>query len=267
MNIYFNGNSSFLLETHKGRRILLDPMELIELKENINPNINLITISHNHKGESLNSYFNENTKILNTTTDFTNDFCSIKAITSFHDNHNGQKRGPNIIFKINCDGYYLCHLGHLGHKLNNDFCSIKAITSFHDNHNGQKRGPNIIFKINCDGYYLCHLGHLGHKLNNNIINSLKEIDVLFVPVGAYFTIGLEDLRDIIEEINPKYIIPMSYKTDKCSSYLKGLDSFLLKFKNYNYKKLDYLSLDKQPKYSTSLIIILDINKTKTLSSN
>ncbi|WP_055071726.1 MBL fold metallo-hydrolase [Clostridium massiliamazoniense] len=220
MNIYFNGNSSFLLETRKGRRILLDPMELIELKENINPNINLVTISHNHKGQNLNSYFYDDTEILYTSTDFTN-----------------------------------------------DFCSIKAITSFHDNHNGQKRGPNIIFKINCDGYYLCHLGHLGHKLNDNIINSLKEIDILFVPVGAYFTIGLKDLKNLIEEINPKYVIPMSYKIDKYSSYLKGLDSFLLKFKNYNYKKLDYLPLDKQPKYSTPLIIILDINKKKTLNSN
>lgn len=220
MNIYFNGNSSFLLETRKGRRILLDPIELIELKENINPNINLVTISHNHKGQNLNSYFNDDTEILHTATDFTN-----------------------------------------------DFCSIKAITSFHDNHNGQKRGPNIIFKINCDGYYLCHLGHLGHKLNNSIINSLKEIDILFVPVGAYFTIGLKDLKNLIEEINPKYVIPMNYKTDKYSSYLKGLDSFLLKFKNYNYKKLDYLPLDKQPKYSTPLIIILDINKKKTLNSN
>lgn len=218
MNIYFNGDSSFLIETSNGKRILLDPTTLIEENHKINPNINLVTISHNHKIKNINTFLDKNIKILDSTSDFSN-----------------------------------------------DFCTIKPFTSFHDNHNGQKRGSNIIFKINCDGLYICHLGHLGHKLNSNVINSLKNIDILFVPVGSYFTIGLNDLKETIEKINPKYIIPMSYKLDAHSSYLKTLDSFLLKMKNYNYRKLDFLSISTIKNVESPTIIILELNKKKTLS--
>ncbi len=45
----------------------------------------------------------------------------IKGFKSYHDKLNGLKRGSNIIFKFNIDGFNICHLGDLGHLLPKNF--------------------------------------------------------------------------------------------------------------------------------------------------
>ena len=42
----------------------------------------------------------------------------ISAMSSFHDDANGAKRGKNLIFKIEADGKTIVHLGDLGHITN-----------------------------------------------------------------------------------------------------------------------------------------------------
>lgn len=41
----------------------------------------------------------------------------IQGIETFHDSQRGDKRGNNIVFKIEMDGVTFCHLGDLGHML------------------------------------------------------------------------------------------------------------------------------------------------------
>ncbi|MGL5615276.1 MAG: MBL fold metallo-hydrolase [Sarcina sp.] len=219
MNIYFNGDCSFLLETSNGKRILLDPISFLEKNKNFNPKVNLITISHNHNNINFKSLLPTNIELIHSKKDY-----------------------------------------------NNDFCKIKTFNSFHDNHNGQKRGPNLIYKISSDGFYLCHLGHLGHKLTEDTLTSLKQIDVLFVPVGDYFSISLKDLKETIRIISPKFIIPMDYNINNSKPYLKSLDSFLLSMGQYPYLKLDFLDLNSIHYNGSPTIIILNKNKKKNLEN-
>ena len=39
------------------------------------------------------------------------------GIAAFHDENQGKKRGPNIVFCFEVDGVRICHLGDLGHML------------------------------------------------------------------------------------------------------------------------------------------------------
>jgi len=41
----------------------------------------------------------------------------IQGIETFHDSSRGEKRGRNIVFRIEMDGVSFCHLGDLGHML------------------------------------------------------------------------------------------------------------------------------------------------------
>lgn len=91
--------------------------------------------------------------------------------------------------------------------------SIFGYPTFHDNTNGSERGSNIIFAIVIDGVTVVHLGDLGHELSDSFIEKLGNVDVLLCPVGGHYTINGKVAVELIQEVEPSYIIPMHYKTD------------------------------------------------------
>ncbi|KXA97245.1 hypothetical protein AKJ38_01615 [candidate division MSBL1 archaeon SCGC-AAA259I14] len=44
----------------------------------------------------------------------------VEGFDSYHDKAQGSKRGENTIFVFELDGFEICHLGDLGHKLSNE---------------------------------------------------------------------------------------------------------------------------------------------------
>lgn len=146
----------------------------------------------------------------------------------------------------------------------NTFCKVKSFFSFHDNCFGLKRDRNFIFKITCDNLNLCHLGDLGHMLSEKQIEQLGNIDILFVPVGEEFTISIDDLKKLINKINPKYIIPMHYKTTKLNFQLNTIDKFLIKMKAYPVIKEKILSVSENSLPNKSTIKILDISSEESI---
>lgn len=120
MNLKYIGHSCFLIKTSTGRRILLDPFdETIGYTPYKEP-VDIITISHSHFDHSCIKYYNKNTKIINTPSEYTSDYCKINGFLSYHDKLMGLKRGQNIIYKLYVDGITICHLGDLGHILKKD---------------------------------------------------------------------------------------------------------------------------------------------------
>jgi L-ascorbate metabolism protein UlaG (beta-lactamase superfamily) len=106
--------------------------------------------------------------------------------------------------------------------------SVFGYETFHDNAGGTERGPNIIYRILLDGVNIVHLGDLGHTLDEKLIEVLGNVDVLLCPVGGEFTIDPDQAMDVIQEIEPYYVIPMHYRTDKHAeaySKLKSVEEF------------------------------------------
>ena len=92
---------------------------------------------------------------------------------------------------------------------------FEGIGSFHDNVGGQSRGKNTIFIFRLEGITLAHLGDLGHPLSDDQLAALSSTEVLFIPVGGYYTIGPDEARALIGELeNLKVVFPMHYKTDR-----------------------------------------------------
>lgn len=97
--------------------------------------------------------------------------------------------------------------------------SIIGLPSFHDNKKGADRGKNTIYVIEMDNLRLLHLGDLGHTLNENQIKEIGDIDILFVPVGGFYTLGPKEAVEVLKQIGPSIVIPMHYK-------MQGVDSQL-----------------------------------------
>lgn len=103
---------------------------------------------------------------------------------------------------------------------------ILGIESFHDNQKGKVRGINTIYFIEIDGLKLVHLGDLGHLLEEEHLEKLGEVDILFVPVGGGFTLDYRKAVEVIEQVEPKTVIPMHYKTPDLNLDIDKIDKFL-----------------------------------------
>lgn len=86
--------------------------------------------------------------------------------------------------------------------------------SYHDDSEGAERGLNTIYVIHVDGVRICHLGDLGHKLSSELVDNIGEVDVLLVPCGGVYTIDAKQAAAVTAQLQPGYVIPMHYKTDK-----------------------------------------------------
>lgn len=92
---------------------------------------------------------------------------------------------------------------------------VYSVPAFHDDQGGTTgRGFNTIFVIDVGGLRLVHLGDLGQtELTAAQIAALGRVHVLMIPVGgAPFTIGAEQATRITEQLQPRVVIPMHYKT-------------------------------------------------------
>lgn len=118
------GNSSFLIKTSIGKRILIDPINKFHSCNITNLKPNLITLSSESFKCNCISNVDSSTIIISNADTYQNDIYSIKGISTFNDNLNGLKRGTNLLFIYEIDNIKLCHLGYLGHMLSDDIISI-----------------------------------------------------------------------------------------------------------------------------------------------
>ena len=110
---------------------------------------------------------------------------------------------------------------------------FRGIPTFHDEAVGKKRGNNTIFCFEVDGIKICHLGDLGHLLSDKQVTEIGKVDILLIPTGGFFTINAATSSQVCEQIKPGVIIPMHYKTSKCTFPIAGVDRFLKGKENVN----------------------------------
>jgi L-ascorbate metabolism protein UlaG (beta-lactamase superfamily) len=108
---------------------------------------------------------------------------------------------------------------------------FKGIASYHDNSQGEQRGPNTVFCFTIDDMKLCHLGDLGHVLSPEQVTEIGAVDILFVPVGGFFTMDAPVASQVCDQLKPKIVIPMHFKTPKCAYPIAGVEDFLKGKKN------------------------------------
>jgi len=86
---------------------------------------------------------------------------------------------------------------------------------------------NTIYTILAEDIKICHLGIFkNEKLSEEELERIGNVDILMVPVGGGETISSKEALKIIEEIEPKIIIPMHYSIPKLKKRIDSVDDFL-----------------------------------------
>lgn len=87
----------------------------------------------------------------------------------------------------------------------------------------------IVYLIELDGFAICHLSNLGHKLTPEMLEVIGDVDILLIPVGGGSGTGGLDAKkahEVIEQVDPRIVIPMYYKTPGMKLSLAELETFL-----------------------------------------
>jgi L-ascorbate metabolism protein UlaG (beta-lactamase superfamily) len=113
----------------------------------------------------------------------------------------------------------LCSHGHGDHNAsdrvrlsgNTPAFGVTQLDSFHDPEGGKQRGTNKLSLVEYKGFRAVHLGDLGCPLTPEQIEILHRPDLLLIPVGGFFTIGPEEAKKVLNQLQPRVAVPMHYR--------------------------------------------------------
>jgi len=71
---------------------------------------------------------------------------------------------------------------------------------------------NAMYRFNVDGIEIGHMGDMGNNFSDSQMTFFKGVDVLLSHAGGYPVISLEELNRIVDQIKPRLVIPMHFRT-------------------------------------------------------
>ena len=108
---------------------------------------------------------------------------------------------------------------------------------------GEDKMINTIYSVTLEGMNMCFLGALGNAdLSSEVIESLGDVDILFVPIGGEGVLDAAKANKVAVAIEPKIIIPMHFGEVGVKN---ALASFLKETGYEGTKPVDKLTLKKK----------------------
>lgn len=120
MQLKYLGHSSFLIKS-KEAKVVTDPFDpkAVGLKFP-KQEADVVTFSHQHPDHNYSVGVSEGALTIDWPGEYEKLGVRITGYPTFHDNEKGEKRGENIIYKIEADDISIVHCGDLGHTLTDE---------------------------------------------------------------------------------------------------------------------------------------------------
>jgi L-ascorbate metabolism protein UlaG (beta-lactamase superfamily) len=138
---------------------------------------------------------------------------------------------------------------------------LRGIQTYHDAQKGAKRGKNFVYVVEVDDLRVCHLGHLGHALDEKQLDAIgSKIDVLCVPVGGGSHINSAQASEIVNQIEPKLVIPISYRLPGLgllAQDLEPVDKFAKEMGATDLTTQPKLQLTSSPAQEETRLVLLE----------
>lgn len=140
----------------------------------------------------------------------------IVLVTHSHYDHSNVESIPASPFLISGPGEY--EVGGV---------YVLGMETFHDKNQGRDRGMNTMYVIEVEGLRLLHMGDFGEEaLRSETLDAVGSIDILMIPVGGTYTVDGEGASRIVKQVEPRFVVPMHYKTPGLKINLAGVEEFL-----------------------------------------
>jgi L-ascorbate metabolism protein UlaG (beta-lactamase superfamily) len=127
--------------------------------------------------------------------------------------------------------------------------------TYHDEEQGAKRGKNLLMKFQIGNRTFLHCGDLGALPGQEIIQQVLHPDVLFIPVGGFYTIDADQALEFVHLLQPRLIFPMHYRTKLVDSKIAPVADYLSKVNDVVQIQSNILDLTEDLFQATKTIIM------------
>lgn len=73
---------------------------------------------------------------------------------------------------------------------------------------GIASGEETVYLIGAEDMNICFLGQLKASLTSEASDEISDVDILFLPAGGEGTLDLKKATSLLQEIDPKIVIPI-----------------------------------------------------------
>ena len=98
------------------------------------------------------------------------------------------------------------------------------------------------------------IGHFVGGVGAEDVKNIGPVDIVFVPIGGYFTIDAKIAEKVVDMLKPKIVIPMHFKTDKCGFPIATAEAYT---KNKKVQAVDgefEISKSRLPEETTTYLL-------------
>jgi len=148
---------------------------------------------------------------------------------------------------------------------------IKGLSFFYADESSLKKQQKkaTVYTLNIEGVTICSLDNAGKQEIESILDKIGEVDILMAPVGGFYEINgekfpaldAEAAMKVINEIEPRIVIPMCYKIPKLDVKVEGVEKFLKAIGAHDVAPVDKLTIKKKdmPQEETKVILMETVN--------
>jgi L-ascorbate metabolism protein UlaG (beta-lactamase superfamily) len=190
LKVTYFGHSAFLLDDGK-TRIIIDPFISGNPFATVKPEeikVDYIVLTHahgDHFGDTIGIAKNNNATVISIF-ELAN-YCASKSVQS--------------------------HALGTGGSYDFPFGKVKLTIAQHTSSlDGQYMGDAVGVIVTIDSKNVYHCGDTGLFYDMKLIGEMTPIDLMLVPIGDNFTMGIDDAVKAVEFCNPKTAVPMHYNT-------------------------------------------------------
>lgn len=84
---------------------------------------------------------------------------------------------------------------------------------------------NLIFRIEAEEMHVAHLGALNRTLTAAELEHLSDVDILLVPVGGGRVLSPKLAAEVVNQIEPRIVIPITFLADGLKESLQPVQAF------------------------------------------
>lgn len=117
---------------------------------------------------------------------------------------------------------------------------------------------STLFTFDVEGIRLVHTGDIREAPTDDILEKLGDVDVLFLPVGGGPTLDPEAAMRVVNEVEPRIVIPMYYQQPGLTlpSTLLPVGAFLREIGASKVEPVERLNLKKRDLVSEETNVVL-----------
>ncbi len=117
------------------------------------------------------------------------------------------------------------------------------------------RVSNCLFRIEAEGMRVAHLGSLDRALSDKELQELENVDILLVPVGGGRVLSPKLAAEVIAQIEPRVVIPMTYELPSLKEPLQPLALFMKEMAGAKKEEMNKYKVSRKDLPEEDMLIV------------